>query len=375
MTAPTAAANGSATVNGVDGRAAAAAVAAELAAQETAQNQAAVIKVLERISLAETVAEVARRALDTVRQEFGWAYGSYWRRNADGSALVFDTDSGTVNEAFMAVTAEASFARGVGLSGRTWRRKELVFVDDIGAVTDCVRAPVATEAGVRSGVCFPIVVDGEVVGTMDFFATETLVLSEDRMDTLRTVGELVSQAVARVAQTEAAAETAQNARAITAVLQRVGRARTRDEVASFALESVREAFGWAYGSYWTPQAGPDGREALTFQVDSGTVTQGFMDVTAEASFARGVGLSGRTWERMDLVFTDDLGQVTDCVRAPEATKAGVQSGVCIPIVVEGSLAGTMDFFALEALHLSEDRTDALRSVGTLVSEAMERVAR
>ena len=41
-------------------------------------------------------------------------------------------------------------------------------------MTDCVRAPVAQKVGVKSGVCFPIIVDGDVVGTMDFFATETL---------------------------------------------------------------------------------------------------------------------------------------------------------------------------------------------------------
>ncbi len=159
------------------------------------------------------------------------------------------------------------------------------------------------------------------------------------------------------------------------MLEAVSLPTTADEVARAALDTVREAFGWAYGSYWTPEEGADGREALTFQVDSGTVTPSFMQVTMQAQFPKGVGLSGRTWERMDLVFTDDLGQVTDCVRAPEATKAGVQSGVCFPIVVDGHFAGTMDFFALESLVLSEDRMKALRNVGQSVSAAMERVMR
>ena len=351
----------------------AAALAAEAKVREAAQNQAAVIRVLERISAAQSAADVASRALDTVRQEFGWAYGSYWTLNRAGTALEFAADSGTVNEEFMAVTETASFERGVGLSGRTWRRKELVFVDDIGAVTDCVRAPVATRAGVRSGVCFPIVIDGDVVGTMDFFATETLSLSEERTETLRSVGELVSQAMARVAQTEAANEIAQNARAVARVLQNVSRASDLDEVASLALDTVRQEFGWAYGSYWTPSEEAGG--ALTFQVDSGTVNPEFAAVTAAASFAKGVGLSGRTWDRMELVFVEDLGQVTDCVRAPVATKAGVRSGVCLPITAEGQFVGTMDFFALETLTLSADRTEALRNVAALVSEAMERVGR
>ena len=69
-------------------------------------------------------------------------------------------------------------------------------------MTDCVRAPVAQRVGVKSGVCFPLIVDGEVVGTMDFFATETLTPSSDRLDALRNVGRIVSSAVERIAKNE-----------------------------------------------------------------------------------------------------------------------------------------------------------------------------
>jgi methyl-accepting chemotaxis protein len=341
------------------------------AAREAAENAAAVTRVLQEVGSADSLQEVAVAALETVREAFGWAYGSYWTLGEEG-VLRFRVDSGTVNRAFMAVTEQASFAKGVGLSGRTWERMDLVFVEDLGQVSDCVRAPVATRAGVKSGVCFPIVVDGEFVGTMDFFATERLTLSAERMDALRNVGQLVSQAMTRVAREERAAESAQNARAVTQVLQAVGRAGDVHGVAVAALETVREAFGWAYGSYWTPD---DALGALTFEVESGTVNPDFMAVTKQASFAKGVGLSGRTWDRMELVFVEDLGQVTDCVRAPVATRAGVQSGVCFPIVVDGRFAGTMDFFATERLTLSAERMDALRNVGHLVSEAMDRVAR
>jgi hypothetical protein len=85
----------------------------------------------------------------------------------------------------------------VGLSGRAWRARDLVFVPDLGQVSDCVRAPAAQRAGVRSGVCLPLLVRGEVLGTMDFFATETLVLSDGRREVLRNTAFLVSQALER----------------------------------------------------------------------------------------------------------------------------------------------------------------------------------
>ncbi len=176
---------------------------------------------------------------------------------------------------------------------------------------------------------------------------------------------------ARAAQRRAT-EQAENAHAMTRVLQAVAEAGDRDAAVRAALDTVRDAFGWAYGSFWERDREA---ETLRFALESGTVTAEFRTVTLEASFDKGVGLSGRTWLSQDLVFERDLGTVTDCVRAPAARSAGVKSGVCFPVVVEGDVVGTMDFFALETLDLSPERLDALRSVGQSVSAALERVIR
>ncbi len=45
--------------------------------------------------------------------------------------LRFLQESGSAGEEFRQVTLAASFAEGVGLSGRAWRRNDLVFVSDI----------------------------------------------------------------------------------------------------------------------------------------------------------------------------------------------------------------------------------------------------
>jgi methyl-accepting chemotaxis protein len=107
--------------------------------------------------------------------------------------LRFRTESGSAGEEFRKVTLAATFAEGVGLSGRAWRARDLIFVRDIGELTDCVRAPAAQRAGVRSGVCFPISSGDRIIGTMDFFTTQYVDLSESRASALRNVQQLVSQ--------------------------------------------------------------------------------------------------------------------------------------------------------------------------------------
>lgn len=337
---------------------------------EASANTRAVLGVMLALNRAQTVEQAIAAALDAIRAEFGWAYGSYWELDPKSNALRFHSESGTVNDDFRRVTLEASFREGVGLSGRAWQNRDLYFTPDIGEMTDCCRAPAAKRAGVKSGVCFPVSINGAVTGTMDFFSLQTLTMSKERTEVLRQTGTLVSSAIERIRAEEIRVEGAANTRAVNEVLEAVAKATTPEEVAQSALDTVKQAFGWAYGSYW--QLDP-AEQVLRFKVESGTVNDEFRRVTREAKFREGEGLSGRAWKNRDLVFTSDIGEMTDCCRAPVAKRAGVKSGLCLPILVHGSVVGTMDFFALETLTLTKERTDALRKVGSLVSSAMERV--
>ncbi|WP_436698144.1 methyl-accepting chemotaxis protein [Nocardioides sp. BYT-33-1] len=175
---------------------------------EAAADTSAVNKVLSGLGAAEDADAAIQVALDTVRGEFGWAYGSYWSVDVADGVLRFARESGDAGPEFRQVTLQATFAPGIGLSGRAWAQRDLYFTRDIGEMTDCVRAPVAQRVGVKSGVCFPIILDGEVVGTMDFFATETLEPSEQRLDALRNVGRMVSHTLARIHREAAEREAA-----------------------------------------------------------------------------------------------------------------------------------------------------------------------
>jgi methyl-accepting chemotaxis protein len=348
----------------------AALAAAEVAQRDAVNDSMAVSAVLAALAGARTADDAAQRALDSVRESFGWVYGSYWPLDPTTRSLRFAVESGSATPEFAKVTREASFTEGVGLSGRAWQHRDLFFTPDIGEMTDCVRAPAAQRAGVKSGICFPIVVAGDVVGTMDFFTTETLNPSPQRLDALRNVGRLVSQTIERISGEEQSRQITADTAAVNKVLVAVSGASTADAAAQIALNTVRESFGWAYGSYWAvdPAEG-----ALKFVVESGSAGEEFARVTRTASFREGVGLSGRAWRTRDLFFTPDIGEMTDCVRAPIAQKIGVKSGVCFPIIRDGDVIGTMDFFTTETLHPSPQRLDALRNVGRLVSQSFERI--
>jgi len=349
----------------------AALAAAQYQATESQANLDAISRVVQALGRARAVEHAAQAALEAIRAAFGWAYGSYWRLDPEAKVLRFAVESGDVGPEFRQVTLAASFAEGTGLSGRAWRAKDLVFVPDLGQLTDCVRAPVAIKAGVRSGVCFPLTDNGSVVGTMDFFTTDALEPSRQRLDTLRTVGLLVSQTLERLADAERQRAATADADAVTTVLRAVTTASSAEQAARTALDAIRSGFGWAYGSYWHIDHTDN---KLHFVVESGSAGAEFRQVTEQASFAEGVGLAGRSWRKRDLLFVQDLGEMTDCVRSPAAQRAGVKSGVALPLIVHGRVIGTMDFFTTDVLdELSDSRAAALRNAALLVAESMQRI--
>ncbi|MEO8024972.1 MAG: methyl-accepting chemotaxis protein [Bryobacteraceae bacterium] len=170
--------------------------------KELQANGQAAAKVLSALASALTEMDAIRLALETVKTEFGWAYGSFWRIDPAANVLRFDQESGSVNQEFRDVTLRATFREGEGLSGRAWRQRDVFFTEDLGQMTDCCRAPIAQRAGVKSGVCFPVLVSGQVVGTMDFFTMESITLSKERTETLRGVGQQVSLSIEKVRSTE-----------------------------------------------------------------------------------------------------------------------------------------------------------------------------
>ena len=173
-------------------------VAAEPAADSSGIARA-MIGTVEAIVRAETIQEIVQSTLETIRREFGWSYGSYWSLEPSGQALVFARESGEVDVEFARVTRSARFVIGEGLNGRAWLRRELVHVDDIGELTDCCRAPIARRSGVRAAVCLPILRSGDLIGTMDFFATRALDITRDRLDALRAIARLASDKITALA--------------------------------------------------------------------------------------------------------------------------------------------------------------------------------
>ncbi|WP_269203873.1 GAF domain-containing protein [Motilibacter peucedani] len=309
--------------------------------------------------------EARQKGTDALVESLGLAYGARWVPAPSGQyELAYETGELTHVMASAAGGARV-LSPDAGLLGEALRTRKPVVVDSPEAGAQCLRWRAAHAAGALEGAVIPMYDEGAVVGVIEFYSRSPLpAFGSDKWEA---IGRIASMARKQAMGAAALQETLDDRKAVTTVVAQVGDALDAASALRVALETVRSAFGWAYGSFWRLD---EAHGVLRFETESGTAGAEFREVTLAASFAEGVGLSGRAWAERDLVFVRDLAEVTDCVRAPAAQRAGVKSGVCFPVMDGGRVVGTMDFFATETIELSESRAAALRNVQQLVSQRL-----
>ncbi|KUL39137.1 methyl-accepting chemotaxis protein [Actinoplanes awajinensis] len=299
-------------------------------------------------------------------ESYGFGYGAIWVPDGRQMRLVHET--GPLSAQIQAVTPGKTLPADAGLIGKAFRSRQLTHAESAAECGDCRRCQAALQAGMVAGLVLPVTKGTEVVGVLEYYSPTPLYLDAARKEKFATIARIAERARSGAVAAAELRQVADDRLAVTAVVTRLGAAQDSQTALRAALDAVRSAFHWAYGSYWEVD---QNENVLKFQVESGSAGDEFRRVTLAATFAEGVGLSGRAWRARDLVFVRDLAELTDCVRAPAAGRAGVRSGVCFPISSGDRVVGTMDFFTTEYIDLSDSRAAALRNVQQLVSQRLD----
>ncbi|BCY06898.1 methyl-accepting chemotaxis protein [Actinoplanes sp. L3-i22] len=299
-------------------------------------------------------------------ESYDFGYGAIWI--PEGGQLKLLHEVGRISSQVQAVTAGSVLRPDTGLIGRAYRTRQTAVAESPDECGDCRRCEAAMKAGMIAGAAIPVVRGTEVLAILEYYSPTPLYLDTARREKLAAIARIAERARTSAVAAAELRQAADDRIAVTTVVNQLGSAQDSQSALRAALDAVRKAFGWAYGSYW--EVDPN-ENVLKFQVESGSAGDEFRKVTLAATFAEGVGLSGRAWRARDLVFVRDLSDLTDCVRAPAAGRAGVRSGVCFPIMSHDQIVGTMDFFTTEYIDLSESRAAALRNVQQLTNQRLE----
>jgi two-component system, sensor histidine kinase and response regulator len=147
---------------------------------------------------------------------------------------------------------------------------------------------------------------------------------------------------------------------------------TLADAAPHVLQAICEALAWDYGALWNVDA--DGgvlRCIETWHLPRVTLPA-FEALTRGTTFVRGTGLPGRVWARGEPAWIPDVVDDANFPRAAVASREGLHAAFALPIVIQGSVTGVMEFFSHEIREPDEELLRMLSTVGAQIGQFLER---
>ena len=138
--------------------------------------------------------EATSQILRAACEHLDWDVGAFWL--VDGEllhCLDLCKKPGINVEEFERLTRNITFAKGVGLPGRVWATGKPARISNVTTDPNFPRAPVAEKVSLHGAFGFPILLDSEVLGVLEFFSHEIKDPDNELLRMVSSVGGQIGQ--------------------------------------------------------------------------------------------------------------------------------------------------------------------------------------
>ena len=170
------------------------------------QSRARAAELLKSLVIIANEASDAGQAIETclrlICSSSGWPVGHAYRLSEGGSRSLVPTahwhfDEPNRYKSFHDATMATRFESGVGMPGRVLASGLPEWIADIRSAAGFTRAPLAADHGLKSAMCFPILVGKDVAGVLEFFSAETVQPEQATLDILSQAGAQLGRVIER----------------------------------------------------------------------------------------------------------------------------------------------------------------------------------
>jgi PAS domain S-box-containing protein len=171
----------------------------DITAQKCSQERLETIHQINQILAERTdLTEALARILQAVCAKFHWKVGEFWVRDKHADVLRLEAFTHLPSVSvprFHAAAQQLSFARGIGLPGRTWASERPEWIDDVVRDANFLRAAEAAQDGLHGGIALPILIRDTIHGVMVFFHHEIPKPDEDLLKVLGNISSDISRCI------------------------------------------------------------------------------------------------------------------------------------------------------------------------------------
>ncbi|HEY8722639.1 MAG TPA: GAF domain-containing protein [Gaiellaceae bacterium] len=327
------------------------------------------------LAVADVTADAVPRVLETICETLAWDVACYWSTDPDQPPVTWSR-SETQFEGFIALTKRAALSSAM-LAGRVAASGKPEWLAEMNRST-FARASVASAEGLKSGVAFPVLVEGEVVGVLEAFSSVRSAEDVELLQTLTAIGAQLGQFLRRKRAEEERQQLLQRERiaraeaeAAASTLRKLGR------VSEAALEhsSLADLLGSLLARI--VEVLEADTAAILLVEDDGLLHVGAtvgLDVELERAVAIpiGSGMAGRVAELRKPLLAPDLSQVE--LYSPVLRERGINSLVAIPLIVEDRVIGVVHAGSVAFAQFVEDDARLLELIADRIAMAINHAA-
>lgn len=162
------------------------------------QRLAAQYAVTRALAESANLAAATPHLLRGIGDNLEWHWGALWVVHRQSGRLRCRSTWQHMEKAETAacgsINQEADVAPGQGLAGRVWHSAEPIWIVDVAKESE---PPIAATAGLRGAVAFPILLDREVLGVVEFFDRAAREPDQEQLATLSAIGSQIGQFLKR----------------------------------------------------------------------------------------------------------------------------------------------------------------------------------
>ena len=162
----------------------------------------AVIDVIDAIGSDSTTTRVLHSAIHAIKGAFHMDYGACWMIDYEIQATSFRMETNSLGPAYDLINQSDHYQKGKGITGRTWEKGDVIFVQDLSVIKESKLVDTARAAGAVSALSVPFIVEGEVAGVLFFMSFKTIYPLQERLDVLRDIGRLIGRSYLRLLDLE-----------------------------------------------------------------------------------------------------------------------------------------------------------------------------
>ncbi len=323
-----------------------------------------------------TLDEVARKVLPLIGEHLGWEVGALWDLDAHQERMRCSTvwrSAAHPGLDFEADTRERTLARGIGLPGRIWSSGKAAWISDVTKDDNFPRAPAAAAEDLHAAFGFPILLNKEVLGVIEFFSPVIVAPNEELLEMTTAIGSQIGQFIERK-RAEQARETSEQttrflANASAALADLTDYESTLQKVASLAVPRFAD---WCAADIQEPDGSV--RRLAAAHVDPEKVElvreldRKYPSLASKMRGARQVIKTGESEWAISIPDELLVTHTQDEEHLLIVRNLGLRSYICVPLKSRSSVLGALTFVSAESGRVY--REDDVRAAEDLAHRAV-----